>query len=83
MSLVCPESKLRIPAGRLEEPEDGHGAKCIEVDGIEFRISVIAPKDKPEKEHLLPAKEFALYRAGVYDMATIKALPWADTVRLS
>lgn len=78
LSLVCPADKLRIPAGRLEEPEDGHGAKCIEVDGIEFRISVIAPKDKAEKERPLPAKEFALYRAGVYDMATIKALPWTD-----
>lgn len=78
LSLVCPEDKLRIPPGRLEEPEDGHGAKGIEVDSIEFRISVIAPKDKPEKERPLPAKEFALYRAGVYDMATIKALPWTD-----
>jgi len=78
LSLVCPEDKLQIPAGRLEEPEDGHGAKRIEVDGIEFRISVIAPKNKAEKERPLPAKEFALYRAGVYDMATIKALPWTD-----
>ena len=78
LSLVCPEDKLRIPAGRLEEPEDGPGAKCIEVDGIEFRISVIAPTDKPDKERPLPAKAFALYRAGVYDMATIKALPWTD-----
>ncbi|PTL35463.1 hypothetical protein CLG94_09325 [Candidatus Methylomirabilis limnetica] len=78
LSLVCPEDKLEIPAGRLKEPEDGHGAKCIKVDGIEFRLSVIAPKDKPDKERPLPAKEFALYRAGVYDMATIKALPWTD-----
>ena len=78
LSLVCPKEKLRIPKGRLEEPEEGHGAYCIEVDAVEFRISVIAPKDKPEKEQPLPAKEFALYRAGVYDMATIKALPWAD-----
>lgn len=78
LSLVCPEDKLRIPAGRLKEPEDGHGAKCIEVNGIEFRISIIAPKDKPDKERPLPAKEFGLYRAGVYDMATIKALPWTD-----
>ena len=78
LSLVCPEDKLRIPESQLEEPEDGPGAKCIEVDGIEFRISVIAPKDKPEKEQPLPAKEFALYRAGVYDMAAIKGLPWSD-----
>ena len=46
--------------------------------GIEFRISVIASKDRPEKAKQLPAKAFALYRAGVYDMAAIKALPWAD-----
>lgn len=78
LSLVCPEDKLQIPASRLEEREGGHGAKSIEVEGIEFRISVIAAKDKPETEQPLLAKEFALYRAGVYDMATIKALPWAD-----
>lgn len=78
LSLVCPESKLLIPEDHLEETDDGPGDKRIEVDGIEFRISIIAPKDKPEKEKPLSAKEFALYRAGVYDMATIKALPWED-----
>jgi site-specific DNA-methyltransferase (adenine-specific)/adenine-specific DNA-methyltransferase len=78
LSLVCPADKLLIPENRLEEPEDGPGAKCIKVGGVEFRISVITPKDKAEKEQPLPAKEFALYRAGVYDMATIKALPWPD-----
>lgn len=78
LSLVCPEDKLQLPTGRLDEPEDGHGAKRIEVNGVEFRISVIAPKDKSEKDLPLPAKSFALYRAGVYDMATIKALPWME-----
>jgi len=78
LSLVCPEEKLRIPEDRLQEPEDGPGAKRIEVDGVEFRISVIAPKDKAEKEQPLLAKEFTLYRAGLYDMAAIKALPWPD-----
>jgi 16S rRNA G966 N2-methylase RsmD len=77
-SLVCPEEKLRIPADRLTDPADGHGAKCIVVDGVEFRISFIAPKEKRDKERPLAAQAFALYRAGVYDMATIKALPWAD-----
>ncbi len=62
----------------MEEPEDGPGSKCIEVDGIEFRISFITPKDKPPKEKPLPAKEFALYRAGVYDLEAIKAMPWAE-----
>ena len=78
LSLVCPEDKLRIPAGRLKQREDGPGDKYIVVEEIGFCISVIAPKDKPEKEQPLPAKEFALYRAGVYDMAAIKALPWVD-----
>jgi len=78
LSLVCSENKLKIPAKRLEEPEDGPGQKRIEVDGIEFRISIITAKDKPEKEQPLFAKEFALYRAGVYDMAAIKELPWAE-----
>jgi site-specific DNA-methyltransferase (adenine-specific)/adenine-specific DNA-methyltransferase len=78
LSLACPEKKLLIPADRLLDPEYGPGAKCIEVDGVEFRISVVAPKDKPEKPQPLPPTRFALYRAGVYDMAAIKALPWMD-----
>jgi hypothetical protein len=45
---------------------------------VEFRISLIAAKDKPEKEKALPAKEFALYRAGLYDMDVVKTLPWED-----
>jgi len=78
LSLVCPEDKLRVPADKLEDAEEGPGAKTIKVDGVEFRISPIAPKDKTEKEKPLPAKEFALYRAGIYDMAAIKELPWAE-----
>lgn len=78
LSLVCPEDKLQIPKSRLEEPEEGPGSKSIKVHGVEFHISLIAPKEKTEKEKPLPAKEFALYRAGVYDMAAIKALPWTD-----
>lgn len=45
---------------------------------VEFRISLIAPKDKTEKEKPLPAKEFALYRAGLYDMEVVKTLVWED-----
>jgi DNA modification methylase len=78
LSLVCPEDKLRVPANRLAEPEDGPGAKSLQVEGVEFRISFIAPKDKPEKEKPLKAKAFALYRAGVYDMEAVKAMPWDD-----
>jgi DNA modification methylase len=76
LSLVCPEAKLCIPEDRFEEPEDSHGTKQIVIDGIDFRISLIAPKERPEKERSLPAKEFSLYRAGIYDMTTIKEMPW-------
>jgi DNA modification methylase len=78
LSLACPEEKLRVTADRLEEVEEGPGAKLIKVGGIEFRISLVAPKDRTEKEKPLPAKEFALYRAGIYDMTAIKELPWAE-----
>jgi hypothetical protein len=78
LSLVCPEAKLRIPESSLEEPEDGPDAKGMVVDGITFRISLIGPKGKPEKEQPLPVKVFALYRASVCDMAAIMALPWTD-----
>ena len=78
LSLACPSGKLLIPDDCLTEPEDGPGDKRINLDGIEFRISIIQPKNKVEREEPLLAKEFALYRAGVYDMDVIKALPWAD-----
>jgi hypothetical protein len=77
ISLVCPSDKLRIPDNQLEEPEEGPG-RSIKVKGLEFRISVIAAKDKTEKEQPLPAKAFALYRAGLYDMEEVKALPWSE-----
>ena len=78
LSLACPEDKLRVPREQLEDVEDGPGAKAIMVDGVEFRVSLIAPKDRTEKEKPLSAKEFALYRAGIYDMTGIKELPWAE-----
>jgi hypothetical protein len=87
LSLVCPADKLHIPAKRLEEVEEEPGDKRVLIEHkegkktvgtVDFRISLIEPKEKPEKEQALPAKEFALYRAGVYDMAAIKGLPWAD-----
>ena len=87
LSLVCPEEKLCIPEDKLDEPEDAPGTKRIFIElkedkkvlaSVEFRISFIAPKDKSEKEQLLPAKEFALFRAGVYDMGAIRALAWVD-----
>ena len=77
LSLVCPADKLRIAEELLEEPEEGPG-RSITVDGVAFRLSVIGAKEKSEKEQPLPAKAFALYRAGLYDMEAVKALPWSD-----
>ena len=54
------------------------GMKMLRVGGVEFRISFIAPREKAEKERPRPAREFALYRAGLYDMAAIRAMPWAE-----
>jgi DNA modification methylase len=78
LSLICPEQKLRIPASKLKDTEEGPGTKQITVKGVEFRISFVAEKDKLEKEKPLLAKNFALYRAGIYDLAAIKNLPWAE-----
>lgn len=75
-SLVCPEDKLKIPSTKLDDTDEGPGVKQVKIKGIEFRISFIEPKEKTDKEKPLPAREFALYRAGVYDMAAIKEMPW-------
>jgi LPXTG-site transpeptidase (sortase) family protein len=69
---------LKIPENKLEEPDEGPGSKVLKVGGVEFRISIIEPKEQIEKEQPLPATAFDLYRAGVYDMEAIKGLPWAD-----
>jgi len=80
LSIACPEDKLHIPPDRLEDadPDDGPGEKSITIDGKVFRISLIAPKEKPEKEKPLPPKEFALYRAGLYDMQALRGMPWQE-----
>jgi DNA modification methylase len=80
LSIACPEDKLHIHADRLEDadPDSGPGEKTITVDGQEFRISLIAPKEKAEKEKPLPPKEFALYRAGLYDMEALRGMAWQE-----
>jgi hypothetical protein len=78
LSLSCPENKLEIPPDKLEDTEEGPGTKQIKIKGVDFRISFVEPREKMEKEKPLPAKEFALYRAGVYDMAAIKEMPWLE-----
>lgn len=80
LSIACPENKLHIHTDRLEDadPDDGPGEKCITIGGQQFRISLIAPKEKAEKEKPLPPKEFALYRAGLYDMEALRKMPWQE-----
>lgn len=78
LSLACPEAKLKIPDNALEECGEVPGSKRVVIDGVAFRISLIMAKDKQSKPKALPAKEFALIRAGVYDMDAISALPWED-----
>jgi DNA modification methylase len=80
LSLACPEDKLTVPAKRLEEVEadSGPGQKRVTVGGVVFRIATIAPRNKTEKERPLPAKEFALFTAGQYDMKALSELPWAE-----
>lgn len=78
LSLACPDEKLHIPPDKLHDVDNGPGEKSIQVGGVEFRISFVASKGKTEKDKPLPAKEFALYRAGIYDMAAIKLMPWED-----
>ena len=80
LSVVCPREKLCIEDALLDDAdaESGPGEKQITRGGVEFRLSFIAPRDKTEKEQPLPAKEFALYRAGLYDMKQFFAMAWDD-----
>jgi hypothetical protein len=80
LSLVCPREKLCVEDTLLKEAdtENGPGEKQITRGGVTFRISFVAPKERAEREQPLPAKEFALYRAGLYDMGAIRAMPWED-----
>jgi site-specific DNA-methyltransferase (adenine-specific)/adenine-specific DNA-methyltransferase len=78
LSIACPEEKLLVPAKRLQDTDEGPGTKAVTVKGVEFRFSLIAPKEKTDKEKPLPAKAFALYRAGLYDMEAVKAMAWGD-----
>lgn len=80
LSIACPEDNLHIPPDRLEDadPDEGPGEKSFTIDGQQFRISLIAPKEKAEKEKPLPPKEYALYRAGLYDMEALRKMPWQE-----
>ncbi len=79
-SLACPEDKLRVPPDTFEDIGDAEppGQKRVKIGGVDFRISIVAPREKPEKEQPLPAREFALYSAGVYDHEAIRSMPWTE-----
>jgi DNA modification methylase len=79
-SLVCPKDKFNVPYSQLVDPSDDKdaGQKIIKVKGVEFQVSFIEPRQKPEKDKHLKAKSFALYNAGIYDNEALKAMPWAD-----
>jgi len=80
LSIACPEAKLNIPPDRLEDadPDEGPGEKTITIEGQQFRISLIASKEKTEKEQALLPNEFALYRAGLYDLEALRGMAWQD-----
>jgi hypothetical protein len=78
LSLICPKEKLLVPAAQLEDTDEGPGAKCVSIKGVQFRISFIPEKEKTDKDKPLQAREFALYRAGIYDMAAIKSMSWTE-----
>lgn len=80
VSLVCPQNKLKVPESQLEDTDDDStaGQKAIKIKGIQFYISFIEPKQKPEKKRPLKAKEFALFNAGIYDNEAVKQMPWEE-----
>ncbi|MBD3341190.1 MAG: hypothetical protein GF353_18940, partial [Candidatus Lokiarchaeota archaeon] len=76
-SLACPESKFKVTRLEVLENEEGKaGEKIVTVGRVRFLISFIQPKEKPEKEQPLHAKEFTLYNAGIYDNKKILEMDW-------
>ena len=62
-SIVCPENKLRIPKSRLAESNGTSkaGQHFIDLNGVQFLISLIAPRQRAEKEKPLKARAFAVF----------------------
>ena len=76
-SLCLPEDKFKVKDLEVTENEEGTaGEKTIKIGRVNFLISFIQPKEKPEKEKPLKAKEFTLYNAGIYDNKEILNLDW-------
>jgi len=77
ISLCLPEDKFKIKDLEVTENEDGFaGEKSIKIGRVNFLLSFIQPKEKPEKEKPIKAKEFTLYNAGIYDNKEILNLDW-------
>ena len=76
-SLCLPEDKFKVKDLEVTENEEGaSGERTVKVGRVNFLISFIQPKEKPEKEKPLKAKEFTLYNAGIYDNKEILNLDW-------
>lgn len=77
-SLCLPEDKFKLKDLVVTENEGGSvGEKTVKIGKVNFLISFIQPKEKPEKEKPLNAKEFTLYNAGIYDNKEILNLEWS------
>lgn len=76
-SLCLPEDKFKVKDLEVTENEESSaGERTVKVGRVNFLISFIQPKEKPEKEKPLKAKEFTLYNAGIYDNKEILNLDW-------
>ncbi|MCX6170943.1 MAG: site-specific DNA-methyltransferase [Ignavibacteriales bacterium] len=76
-SLCIPEDKFKVKDLEVAENEEGSaGEATIKIGRVNFLISFIQPKVKPDKEKPLKAKEFTLYNAGIYDNNEILNLDW-------
>jgi len=78
ISLVCAEDKLLIPRERFENDPEAAVEYGITINNVKFLISVVAPKENPDAGNDVLPRKFALMRAGIYDLAAIRAMPWVD-----
>ncbi|MGD9973209.1 MAG: site-specific DNA-methyltransferase [Desulfatirhabdiaceae bacterium] len=77
VSLICPEKKFRIEKLAIVGNEDGKaGEKIIAIGRVQFLISFVQEKEKREKDKPLPAQEFTLFHAGIYDKSRMMNMHW-------
>lgn len=78
-SLFCPEDKFALrDLQKLDAETLKAGQLAVEVGGIRFLVSFIAPKTRGAPPKPLRAHHFALLNAGVYDRARIRQLDWTN-----